>query len=402
MKRREFPDVTWLVLVVSAGLAWGSAQAAAAAAATPPAARAAFGFRCGAYLQDPAADAVTVMWMTTDPSYSWVEFGPTDKLGRKADTHVDGLRQANNLLHRVRLTGLKPKTSYRYRVCSKQVLKFAPYKVAFGQTVRSPVHTFTTAGGAAEAVRLAVFNDIHGNLPLWEKLYAHVAKRNIDFAVLNGDILSHVENERQLASGILDFCSRTFARQIPYFHARGNHETRGSFARRIKRYFALPGDRYYYAFTRGAVRFVILDSGEDKEDSNAAYSGLVDFDRYRDTQRQWLAKEIRSDAFCKAGYRIVIHHIPPYHSGNWHGTTDVRKKWGPLYNTGKIDLYIGGHTHRYALYKSDPAAGHNYPIVIGGSPKAGRATVIYVEADATGLSLQMIRDDGKVVHEYRK
>jgi len=402
MQRFISSNVKWRVLVGLACLACGPSWAPAADTATPAASKGEFAFRCGAYLQDPTADAVTVMWMTSGPSYSWVEYGLTDKLGSKADTHLDGLRQANNHLHRVRLTGLKAKTSYRYRICSKQILTFAPYKVTYGRTVQSPVHTFTTADPAADRVRVAVFNDIHGNLPLWAKLYAQVAERNIDFAVLNGDILSHIENENQLAGGILDFCSKTFATQVPYFYARGNHETRGSFARQIKRYFSLPGERYYYAFTRGPVRFVILDSGEDKEDSNGAYSGLADFDRYRDVQRQWLAKEITSDAFSKAKYRIVIHHIPPYHSGDWHGTTDVRKKWGPLYNTGKIDLYIGGHTHRYGLYKPDPAAGHNYPIAIGGSPKAGRATVIYVDADAKSLSVQMIRDDGKIVHEYRK
>lgn len=60
---------------------------------------------------------------------------------------------------------------------------------------------------------------------------------------------------------------------------RGNHETRGSFARQLKDYFFYPEGNYYTAFTRGPVRFVMMDSGEDKTDDNWEYSGLVSFDQ---------------------------------------------------------------------------------------------------------------------------
>lgn len=58
------------------------------------------------YLQSPAPDAMTVMWHTKNPAYGWVEYGETDKLGKKADLVIDGLRAANTTIHKVHLTDL--------------------------------------------------------------------------------------------------------------------------------------------------------------------------------------------------------------------------------------------------------------------------------------------------------
>jgi len=39
------------------------------------------GIRTGPYLQNPAPDGMTVMWVTTSPSYGYVEYGMTLQLG---------------------------------------------------------------------------------------------------------------------------------------------------------------------------------------------------------------------------------------------------------------------------------------------------------------------------------
>jgi hypothetical protein len=40
-----------------------------------------------------------------------------------------------------------------------------------------------------------------------------------------------------------------------------------------------------------------MPPGEDKGDSGAEYTGLVDFDAYRRAQAQWLRQEIGTQAF---------------------------------------------------------------------------------------------------------
>ena len=102
----------------------------------------------------------------------------------------------------------------------------------------------------------------------------------------------------------------------PFIFVRGNHETRGKFAREFPDYFHQVG---YAAFTLGPVRFVILDTGEDKPDTEPVYAGIVDFDGYRIEQAAKLKLEIESKAFKKAAFRIVMMHIPPRFSGEWHG-----------------------------------------------------------------------------------
>ena len=67
-------------------------------------------------------------------------------------------------------------------------------------------------------------------------------------------------------------------------YVRGNHETRGRFARSLHDYIATPNGKFYYSFDAGPVHFVVLDTGEDKEDSHPAYSGLTDFTGYREEQ----------------------------------------------------------------------------------------------------------------------
>lgn len=359
-----------------------------------------FSFLTQPYLQNPTPTSMTVCWLTDAPSDSWVEFGTTPVLGEKAFATTAGLKTAGRI-QAVPLEGLSPGTQYFYRVVSRRIDKHQAYKVDYGPTIRSEVHSFTTFAADPKQVRFTVFNDLHNRPDLWKELESRVADFHPDFAVLNGDIMGHVDNEQALVHDILAPAGEIFGGTIPFFYARGNHETRGAFARELIRYLRLPDDRYCFARSIGPIRLVVLDSGEDKEDSNPAYSGLADFDRYRSVQQAWLRREIASPEFQQAKYRIVIHHMPPLPTPSWPGTHDCYEKWAPLYAEGKIDLYIGGHTHDYTILPPSKKANRPYPIAIGGGPKQNEAVVITVEADETALELKMIDVKGKVVEEQR-
>ena len=144
---------------------------------------------------------------------------------------------------------------------------------------------------------------------------------------------------------------------------------------------------------------IVLDTGEDKEDTHPVYAGIVDFDSYRRKQAVWLEKQMQSVAFKKAKFRVVMMHIPHYYSGDAHGTLHCRELFAPLFDKYKIDLFIAGHTHKYGVF--DPVKGkHGYPIIIGGGPKEGNRTLIKVKADKKVLRLSMLRDDGTEVGKY--
>jgi len=144
MQRRDFLKMTGITVASTAALSSLSDAAPDAANAPPAAPQVETKIRTGPYLQDPATDAMTVMWMTTVPGYGFVEYGPTQQLGQKADATVDGLIQSNNVLHKVRLTGLKPGARCFYRICFQATPTFRSHKIEFGPTIYSAVHSFVT------------------------------------------------------------------------------------------------------------------------------------------------------------------------------------------------------------------------------------------------------------------
>jgi len=342
----------------------------------------------GPYLQTPTETSMTVMWVTDQSCTSWVEFGQEDTLDRKAHHSRHGLIEADQTIHRIKLQGLAPGTADRYRVGSKEIVKFEPYKVTYGDTVYSDAHTFTTLNGKKEGIEILA------------SLMKLAEPKPYDLVFLNGDILGHIENQQQVIDHVLAPCTKLFASQTPFVYVRGNHETRGRFARRLPDYLTLPNDRYYYSFDHGPVHFVILDGGEDKQDTAEVYAGLVDFDHYRDVQQKWLRLEIQSAAFKQAPFRVVLVHMPPKPSEQWHGPDDLYNKWRPVLNGEKVDLMVCGHTHRYTVEMPEKGV-RDYPRVIGGGPQAGEATLIRIDATVQELDVTMTRDDGHVVGTCR-
>lgn len=354
----------------------------------------------GPYLQAPTETSMTVMWITDRGCTSWVEFGQGEALTRKAHHSQHGLIEADQTIHRVTLDGLSPGTSYRYRIASREIVRFEPYKVTYGETIFSDSYTFTTLNRKKDRFSCVVLNDIHERNAILTSLLRLAEPEPYDLVFLNGDILGHIESQQQIIDHVLAPCTELFATHTPFVYVRGNHETRGRFARRLPDYLALPHGRYYYAFDHGPVHFIVLDGGEDKFDSSEEYSGLVDFDHYRRIQQEWLEQEIQSEFFRKAPFRVVLVHMPPYPSERWHGPDAMYNDWRPLLNRSKIDLMVSGHTHHYNVEM--PEAGvRDYPRVIGGAPKAGAATLIRLDATPRQLDVTMTRDDGCVVGTCR-
>ena len=351
------------------------------------------------YLQAPSADSMTVAWITNRLCYSWVEYGEGEKLDQKTHEIKDGMVNAYNRVNTVQLTGLKPATTYSYRVVSKEIKDFQPYQLTYGDTITSDIQTFTTVDSSASEVSWLVMNDIHDRPHSFAQLMALNGTDPYDYVFLNGDMFDYQTNEQQLIDHLLKPCTEVFAGKKPFLLVRGNHETRGKFARQIADYFASPSGNYFYHYQWGPVYNIVIDTGEDKPDDTPVYAGITDFDGYRKEQAKWFEKLAQTPAFKKAPFRVVMMHIPPFYSGDWHGTLHCRELFAPLFDKYKVDLVISGHTHKYGVFS--PVKGqHNFPIIIGGGPKEGKRTLIKIKADQQKIDLKMIRDDGEKVGSY--
>lgn len=350
------------------------------------------------YLTPLDSQRMSVRWITAKPCYGWVEYGENGSFDKKQHAVKEGLVNAYNRIHEVVIEGLQPGKVYNYRVASKDITDFQPYKLTYGEIIQSETSSFSTMDPTAKEVSWLVLNDIHDR----PKSFAHLMQLNkddnYDFVFLNGDMFDYQTDEKQIIDHLLNPCTDCFASKKPMLFVRGNHETRGKYARNLKDYFSSPGGQYF-TFQWGPVFAIALDTGEDKEDTHPVYAGIVDFDAYRQQQAIWLEKQLQSKEFRKAKYRVVMMHIPPFYSGTGHGAMHVRSMFSPLFDKYKVDIVISGHTHTYGIHP--PVTGqHNYPIVIGGGPTEGKRTLIKVKAGQNSFGLQMLGDNGSEVGKY--
>ena len=90
-----------------------------------------FKIAVGPYLQTNFNNEMTILWLTNKSAAGWVEFGEqADQLNQKAYGKAElGLMQANSKLNAVTLKNLKPGTKYYYKIVSKEIKDFQPYKL---------------------------------------------------------------------------------------------------------------------------------------------------------------------------------------------------------------------------------------------------------------------------------
>lgn len=357
----------------------------------------------GPYLQAAGTGEVTVVWTTDKDAVSWVEIAPDDEKSFYAEERPQFFQTKNGKkvvgrLHKVRITGLKEGTSYRYRVFSKEVLNYEGYRMLYGHIASTKVSTantlrFTTLDTRKEEISFLVLNDIHSRVDDLSALSKHVEYGKTDLVIFNGDMVSSMNNEEQFFQGFMDAATTKFAGNVPVFYCRGNHETRGAFSVNFPDYFPTSSGNLYYSFRQGPAFFIFLDGGEDKPDSDIEYSGLADFDSYRTEQQKWLENVMQSEDFKSAPYKMVILHIPPVES-TWHGPLDIRKKFLPALNGKGITAMFCGHIHRFRKVDSDPSL-HDFPILINAHTssfevKAGPQKVTVLRKDTDGKILDTI------------
>jgi len=348
----------------------------------------------GPYLQNPGENSMTIMWMTEKGSRSWVEYGSDEKLGSRADSSTHGLINAGSRIQKITIKGLKPGKKYYYRIVSRTVERLDPINAVFGDMLKGDIESFTTLDRGKDSVSAAVFNDIHEQEEVIGTMMGSIKGKAPDLVFYNGDMLNHLDSHRQVVGELFRPASEYFASGTPLLMARGNHETRGPLARSFNRYLDTPGNRYYYAFSHGPVRFIVLDGGEGGEDSWYEHSGLAAFEKYHREQTAWLKSEVRGPAFRDALYRVVIVHIAIDSAKSpkeMEGSEPYRAEMASILNSHGITLLLSGHTHEYELLP--PVAGkRSYPIMIGGDfhMKDDNATMIRVDADRKGLKAEML------------
>ena len=343
------------------------------------------------YLQNPADNGMTIMWETTIPAYSWVEYGTdTLHLNRKR-LIIDGQAEFNESIHQIRLDNLVPGQTYYYRVCSQEILQYKAYSKKFGNIAKSDFYTFTMSEADTDSFTAVVFNDLHQRANVFQALLKQVGNIDYDFVVFNGDCIDDPANHEQATRFVKLLTEGVHGDRIPTLFIRGNHEIRNAYSIGLRKHFDYVGGKTYGAFNWGDTRIVMLDCGEDKTDDHREYSGLNDFTQLRQEQVGFLQEELASKAFKKADKRILIHHIPLYGCDNL-----CKDLWEPLMKKAPFHVAINAHTHQFAYHPKD-RLGNNYPAIIGGGNRLENATVIILEKKKGKLNIKVLYTEGKIL-----
>jgi hypothetical protein len=140
---------------------------------------------------------------------------------------------------------------------------------------------------------------------------------------------------------------------------------------------------------------MVVDTGEDKDDTTQVYAGLNLMQEYRARELAWFEQHVRSSGRVReAPFRVVVMHQPHW---GWLGGDNERNRaaWTALASEARVDLVIAGHRHRFSLTPAGGPDGNTYPILV-----VGQGQVARVDASPTDIRVVVVGSDGAVVSEF--
>lgn len=211
-----------------------------------------------------------------------------------------------------------------------------------------------------EIIRMAAIADNQFGMLTFSSLLRQIRKlSNLpQFLIHAGDAIQNYPSLRQWQT---DFSGPLSAyglgQTTPLIYAHGNHDydMRGEYT--YTRSHGIHENPWFaFSMANGAIRFIILDSNIDWE-----------------LQDQWLQKEIGSEPFQQAQFRVVVVHVPPFleywdpeawfQQGQSQWGAFIKDRYVPLFEQGGVDIVISGHQHNYERGERN---GVHYAIIGGG------------------------------------
>jgi penicillin V acylase-like amidase (Ntn superfamily) len=321
----------------------------------------------GPYLQSVTADSVWIVWDTVERSVGQVEYGLTPEFGSIAEEDQAAYH------HEVQLTGLRPQTTYSYRVDGGQVAHFR-----------------TAPASRQASVRLAVVGDTRTQHRVHRAVIEQMVRASPDLVLHTGDLVGSGGQASQWDRFF--WIEAPLLRTAPLYPALGGHEERA--AHYFDR-FVLPGNERWYAFEYGPARLIALQ-----------IDGAFD-PGYG--QMRWLERQLSTN---DAPWLLVYFHVPVYSSRAEDDLeVHLRHTLAPLFERYGVDLVLMGHQHSYERIVVE---GVTYVVTAGGgaplyrldepepeSRVAARAHhYLLIDLDPSRLTGTAINRHGQVIDQF--
>jgi predicted phosphodiesterase len=277
----------------------------------------------------------------------WVEIG-----GEKYYDHSNGIIRSDTCIHRVSVPMELLDRAGEYSVCFKKIIKRLPY---FTQSTGTKMQTykFYPVNDDRE-INIYHLSDTHGNFGFSSKAGTYFGN-NIDLLILNGDILDH---SGKIKNFELTFrlCEAITGGEHPCVFSRGNHDLRGECAEKLADYTPNSNGKSYYTFRLGRIWGLVLDCGEDKDDSHKEYGSTVCCSEFRKEETEFLKQVAEKGEYLDEGiaYRFVIVHSP--FTCTFEPPFDIEqetyKEWAEILSEKiKPDVIVSGHLHETFVSK---------------------------------------------------
>lgn len=381
----------------------------------------------GPYLQSPAPYSIIVRWRTDSLTDSRVYYGTT--LG-STTLYKDSATLTTE--HRVKLTGLLPKTKYYYSIGSSTLtLRGSDSLLYFTTAIDSTMN---------DPVRFWVIGDFgHGNTAqkqVRDSYLNYAVNHPSDFQLWVGDNAYSDGTEAEYSAKVFDTvnCYGNIFLNLPFVPTSGNHDWNsicnwqapcntdpnvqtGPYLNIIdpptegEEGGVASHKKLFYSFDYGDIHFVCLNS-ELGSGITQAYNwiGLNNFDTaFTSPMYEWLKADL---AATTKKWKVAFWHQCPY-SGQDDFTElssfqlfciAMRTHANPILEKYGVDLVLTGHDHNYQRsylinghygYKADfdagmminstsgnDAQGEAYTKYTDG-PVAGRGTVYVVAGNSS-------------------
>jgi len=335
-----------------------------------------------AWQTDEGTFASEVAWGSAPDPSSWPAENRTGGFTWKTPAGTINA-SGDERMHEAYVCGLKPGTTYYYRVGGG----------AAGKEAWSDVYAFTTTpSDPATEVTFVVSGDSRGQQnDAWRLLQERVLAKGVNLQLFSGDMINLApdqgEWERWLDAAWKDDSNNPLTLgQLLTLSAHGNHDNHTSL------YFGnlvLPQDvatfpdygELFFSVDVGPVHVVVVDDAfivSPQGDTN--YAGVL---------TDWLKADLKAanDRRKDVPWIVAMHHHPEY-SSSLHGKdADVlrgRAFFGPLWDEFHVDLVLAGHDHDYE--RSKPLTGPTDNPTVKSSFKDGTVYLVTAGAGADAYS----------------
>ncbi len=354
-------------------------------------------------LQNYAETSMGVAFAVNDMANGYVLLSENPDMSGARKIKCGGFRvtDISDRVILVRLTDLKPSTTYYYRIGADRIEYKGGYRMkVLGNEEDSRIYHFTTAGSEVKG-HFCVINDTHARWEPFGAAIEKVAQIAPSCVIWNGDASNTEETiENQMRIYLKpEIARKDYAACTPYLFCPGNHDQRGMANRHLERVwmYRQADERQArdwdlgrnFAVRMGDIAMIGLDTGEDKLDDDKRFAGLFNNEVYREAQTEWLRDALKRPEIARAPFLVAFCHIPlfdarpkvnpgdvlPEDAGDRFATDYAgwqracSRMWTPLLEQAGCQLIITAHQHRYRYDAPDET--RSWAHIVGGSPDMG-------------------------------